>query len=210
MWQRFTERARKVIFYAQEEAGRLGHTRVGPEHLLLGLVRESDSVAERILHRLGLSLHKIRHELERQMPKAVTAPSKDFQLTPGAKRVIDLAYDEARQLLNNYIGTEHLLLGVIREGNGLGSKVLVALGADLTRTRLELQQLQASGQPHEPDVTIPTRKLPVHRSADTSHVKGITDLLAELVAGQKRLEEKIEALFIKGARRHKDEEGENN
>ncbi len=142
MWQRFTERARKVVFYAQEEAGRLGENYVSTEHLLLGLVRENDSVAARILDRIGVSLGRIRSEIERQVARGDGRLGQDMQLTPRAKRVIDLAYDEARQLNNNYIGTEHLLLGLIREGEGLAGRVLSKLGVDLDRTRREVMHLQ--------------------------------------------------------------------
>src|SRR5688572_15558374 len=142
MWQRFTERARKVVFYAQEEAQKFGEGYVSTEHLLLGLVRESDSVAARVLEKLGVSLNRIRAEVEKQLPRGDARPSQDMTLTPRAKRVIDLAYDEARNLNNNYIGTEHLLLGLIREGDGLAGRVLAKLGVDLERTRREVMALQ--------------------------------------------------------------------
>ncbi|MCS7308803.1 MAG: ATP-dependent Clp protease ATP-binding subunit [Armatimonadota bacterium] len=144
MWQRFTERARRVIFYAQEEAGRLGENYVSTEHLLLGLVREPDSVAARILERMGVSLSRVRSEIERQVSRGEGRLGQETQLTPRAKRVIDLAYDEARQLNNNYIGTEHLLLGLIREGEGLAGRVLAKLGVDLERARREVMALQSS------------------------------------------------------------------
>lgn len=142
MWQRFTERARRVVFFAQEEAGRLGENYVSTEHLLLGLVRENDSVAARILDRMGVSMGRIRSEIERQVTRGDGRLGQDMQLTPRAKRVIDLAYDEARNLNNNYIGTEHLLLGLIREGEGLAGRVLQKLGVDLERTRREVMSLQ--------------------------------------------------------------------
>ena len=142
MWQRFTERARRVIFFAQEEAGRLGENFVTTEHLLLGLVRENDSVAARILERMGVGLNRIRAEVERQVTRGDGRLGQDMQLTPRAKRVIDLAYDEARQLNNNYIGTEHLLLGLIREGEGLAARILAKLGVDIERTRREVMSLQ--------------------------------------------------------------------
>jgi ATP-dependent Clp protease ATP-binding subunit ClpA len=142
MWQRFTERARRVVFFAQEEAGRLGENYVSTEHMLLGLVRENDSVAARILDRMGVSLGRIKSEIERQVTRGDNTLGKDMQLTPRCKRVIDLAYDEARQLSNNYIGTEHLLLGLIREGDGLAGRVLAKLGVELERTRREVLALQ--------------------------------------------------------------------
>ncbi len=160
MWQRFTERARKVVFYAQEEAGRLGENYVSTEHLLLGLVRENDSVAARILDRLGVSLGRIRSEIERQVTRGDGRLGQDMQLTPRAKRVIDLAYDEARQLNNNYIGTEHLLLGLIREGEGLAGRVLSKLGVDLERTRREVTSLQEGGDNPQGATASPKRRTP--------------------------------------------------
>jgi ornithine carbamoyltransferase len=135
MWQRFSERARRVIFYSQEEAARLGENYVAPEHMLLGLVRDDDSVAARILDRLGVPLDRVRSEIEKQVTPGPGHRGQDMQLTPPAKRVIDLSYEEARQLSNNYIGTEHLLLGLLREGNSLAAQVLIALGASLEQAR---------------------------------------------------------------------------
>src|SRR2546425_5242204 len=163
MWQRFTERARRVVFFAQEEAGRLGENYVSTEHLLLGLVRENDSVAARILDRLGVSLGRIRSEIERQVTRGDGRLGQDMQLTPRAKRVIDLAYDEARQLNNNYIGTEHLLLGLIREGEGLAGRVLAKLGVDLERTRREVMPFQENDSPSGGGGT-PTTAGKQHRS----------------------------------------------
>ncbi len=142
MWQRFTERARKVVFYAQEEAQKYGEGYVSTEHLLLGLVRESDSVAARVLERMQVGLGRVREEIEEQLHRGEQRPSQEMALTPRAKRVIDLAYDEARNLNNNYIGTEHLLLGLIREGDGLAGRVLGKLGVDLDRARREVMALQ--------------------------------------------------------------------
>ena len=143
MWQRFTERARRAVFFAQEEAGRLGENYISTEHLLLGLVRENDSVAARILDRMGVSLGRIRNEIERNVTRGDGKPGTDMQLTPRAKRVIDLAYDEARQLSNNYIGTEHLLLGLIREGQGLAGRVMAKLGMELEKTRREVMHIHS-------------------------------------------------------------------
>ncbi|MBW3625316.1 MAG: ATP-dependent Clp protease ATP-binding subunit [Armatimonadetes bacterium] len=142
MWQRFTERTRRVIFFAQEEAARLGENYVGTEHLLLGLVRENDSVAARILERLGVNLTRVRQEIERQVSRGDGRLGQEMQLTPRAKRVIDLAYEEARTLNNNYIGTEHLLLGLVRESEGIAGRVLARLGVELERTRREVMALQ--------------------------------------------------------------------
>ena len=154
MWQRFTERARKTVFYAQEEAGRSGQNYVSTEHLLLGLIRENDNVACRILVRMNIDPDLLRSEIERQIERGDGRLGQDMQLTPRAKRIIDLAYDEARQLNNNYIGTEHLLLGMVREGEGLAGKTLVTLGVDLERTRLEVRALQENRT--EPSKPMPT------------------------------------------------------
>ncbi len=144
MWQRFTERARKVVFYAQEEAQKFGESYISTEHLLLGLVRERDCFGAQVLERMGVSLNKIRSEVEKQLPRREHKPTQEMTLTPRAKRVIDLAYDEARNLNNNYIGTEHLLLGLIREGDGLAGRVLAKLGVELERARREVMALQDS------------------------------------------------------------------
>jgi Clp amino terminal domain, pathogenicity island component len=143
IWQRFTERARRVVFFAQEEAARLGENYVGTEHLLLGLVRENDSVAAQVLDRMGISGESVRGAVLRQVTRGSGNLGQDMQLTPRAKRVIDLAYEQARQLKNNYIGTEHLLLGLIGEEGGLAGRVLRELGADLKRARRVVAGMQS-------------------------------------------------------------------
>src|SRR5207253_204172 len=140
MWQRFTERARRLVFFAQEEAGRLGENYVSTEHLLLGLIRESDSVGAHVLLLLGISLQQIRQEVEREVRRGDGRLGRDMQLAPRARRVIDLAYEEARRLNNNYIGTEHLLLGLIREADGLAGRVLLKVGVDLEQARLKIRR----------------------------------------------------------------------
>jgi excisionase family DNA binding protein len=142
MWQRFTERARNIIFFAQEEATRVGENYVGTEHILLGLIREKDCLAAKILTRLDVSLYAIRAEVESRMSQGEGTIGKEMQLTPKSKRVIDMAYEEARQLNNVYIGTEHLLLGVLRVDDGMAAQVLTKLGADLARVRQELLAMQ--------------------------------------------------------------------
>ena len=146
MWQRFTERARKVVFYAQEEAQRFGEGYVSTEHLLLGLVGEQDNVACRIVEKCGVSPDRIREEVENQLPADAAPPSTDMTLSPPAKRVIDLAYHEARNLNNNYIGTEHILLGLIAEADGLAGRVLVRLGVTLELARTYAVELAESGR----------------------------------------------------------------
>ncbi len=162
MWQRFTERARRVVFFAQEEATRLGENLVCTEHLLLGLVRENDSVAARILDRLGVTLETIRGEIDRQVVAGSGPVGEDMQLAPRAKRVIDLSYDEARHLNNDYIGTEHLLLGLIREGEGLAGRVLAHLGVELEQARQQVVQIQDENKASIAGVTVDDR--PVRRA----------------------------------------------
>jgi ATP-dependent Clp protease ATP-binding subunit ClpA len=152
MWQRFTERARRVVFFAQEEATRLGVSEVGSDHLLLGLLRESDSVAARILNRLNVPQDQMRDKLERRVIRGDGRLGQNTQLTAEAKRAIELAFDEVRALNNKYLGTEHLLLGLIRHEGSLAASLLAASGVDLERARAEVRVLQDndSGMPQDP------------------------------------------------------------
>ena len=131
----WTAVARRAIFNAQEEASRLGEKYVSTEHLLLGLVRENDSVAARILDRMGVSLGRVRSEIERRVTWGDGRYGKYILPTPDVKRAIDFVYEEAKLLGNNYIGTEHLLLGLIREKKGLAGQILAELGMELEQTR---------------------------------------------------------------------------
>ena len=151
MFNRFTERARKVILLAKEEAKRFNHDYMGTEHILLGLIREGEGVAAAVLQKLGLSPEKIRLEVEKLVQSGpTTMVSGDIPFTPKAKKVIELAMEEARSLGHNYIGTEHLLLGLIREGEGVASQVLMNLGLDLNRVRSEVITLLGSSTPATP------------------------------------------------------------
>jgi ATP-dependent Clp protease ATP-binding subunit ClpC len=148
MFERFTERARRVLGLAQEEAKRLGHDYVGTEHILLGLVREGEGVAAEVLGNLGISLDSIRIEVEKLAPKGSEMLTYgDIPFTPHAKRVLELAVEEARRLGHNYIGTEHLLLGLIREGESIGAKALISLGVNLDTVREEVIKLLGGGIP---------------------------------------------------------------
>ena len=126
MWQRFSERARRIVFYAQEETRRFNMAYVSTEHLLLGLCREDDTTAAIILRSLSISLQDIKAEIEKRLPMGSESATSDLVLTPRAKRVIDLAYEEARDVNDGFIGTEHLLLGMIREHDGMAGRVLEA------------------------------------------------------------------------------------
>ena len=145
MFNRFTERARKVILLAKEEAKRFNHDYIGTEHILLGLVREGEGVAAAVLASFGLSPDKIRLEVEKLVqPGPATVVSGDLPFTPKAKKVIELAMEEARALGHNYIGTEHLLLGLIREGEGVASQVLMNLGLELEKCLQSVQLLNCA------------------------------------------------------------------
>jgi ATP-dependent Clp protease ATP-binding subunit ClpA len=135
MFERFTDRARQTVVLAQEEARRLGHNYIGTEHLLLGLLREGEGVAAQTLGRLGISLADVRSDVVRIIGELSEAPSGHIPFTPRSKKVLELSLREALQLGHNYIGTEHILLGLVREGEGVAAQVLVARGADLKRVR---------------------------------------------------------------------------
>jgi excisionase family DNA binding protein len=145
-FDRFTERARKVLTLANEEARRFQHNYVGTEHLLLGLVREGQGVAGQVLKNLGIELEQVRQSVETIIGRGDRIVLGEIGLTPRAKKVIELAVDEARQLGHRYIGTEHMLLGMIREGEGIAAGVLISLGAKLEQVRTEtmhvLSQIQ--------------------------------------------------------------------
>jgi ATP-dependent Clp protease ATP-binding subunit ClpC len=148
MFNRFTERARKVVILAKEEARRFNHDYIGTEHILLGLIREGEGVAATVLQKLGLSLENIRLEIEKLVqPGPTTQIIGDIPFTPRAKKALELAAEEARSLGHNYIGTEHLLLGLIREGEGIASQVLLNLGLDLSTVRNEVMELLGSALP---------------------------------------------------------------
>jgi len=149
MFNRFTERARKVIILAKEEARRFNHDYIGTEHILLGLIREGEGVAATVLQKLGVSLENIRLEIEKLVqPGPTTQIIGDIPFTPRAKKALELAAEEARSLGHNYIGTEHLLLGLIREGEGMASQVLLNLGLDLNTVRNEVMELLGSVLPN--------------------------------------------------------------
>src|SRR6201992_64873 len=141
MFERFTDRARRVVVLAQEEARMLNHNYIGTEHILLGLIHEGEGVAAKSLESLGISLEGVRSQVEEIIGQGQQAPSGHIPFTPRAKKVLELSLREALQLGHNYIGTEHILLGLIREGDGVAAQVLVNLGADLNQVRQQVIQL---------------------------------------------------------------------
>ncbi|HEX6207452.1 MAG TPA: Clp protease N-terminal domain-containing protein, partial [Actinomycetota bacterium] len=158
MFERFTDRARRVVVLAQEEARLLNHNYIGTEHILLGLIHEGEGVAAKALESLGISLEAVRQQVEDIIGQGQSAPTGHIPFTPRAKKVLELSLREALQLGHNYIGTEHILLGLIREGEGVAAKVLQKLGADLNRVRQQVIQLLSgytgkeatAGAPGEP------------------------------------------------------------
>src|SRR2546423_4588092 len=172
---KFTERARKVLSLAQEEAQRFQHNYIGTENLLLGLVREGEGVAAKVLSNLGVELNKVRSAVEFIIGRGDRIVLGEIGLTPRAKKVIELAVDEARRLNHHYIGTEHLLLGLVREGEGIAAGVLESLGVNLEKVRTQtIQVLSQSGAPHERDAK--------HSKTPTIDQMGI-DLTAAARAG---------------------------
>ncbi len=150
MFERFTDRARRVVVLAQEEARMLNHNYIGTEHILLGLIHEGEGVAAKALESLGISLEAVRQQVEEIIGQGQQAPSGHIPFTPRAKKVLELSLREALQLGHNYIGTEHILLGLIREGEGVAAQVLVKLGADLNKVRQQVIQLLNGYQSKEP------------------------------------------------------------
>ena len=146
-FDKFTERARRVLTLAQEEAQRFNHNYIGTEHLLLGLVREGEGVAAKVLANLGVELNKVRSAVEFIIGRGDRPVTGEIGLTPRAKKVIELAVDEARRLGHHYIGTEHLLLGLVREGEGIAAGVLESLGVSLEKVRAEVTRVLAQTMP---------------------------------------------------------------
>ncbi|NOW01280.1 ATP-dependent Clp protease ATP-binding subunit [Isoptericola chiayiensis] len=150
MFERFTDRARRVVVLAQEEARMLNHNYIGTEHILLGLIHEGEGVAAKALESLGISLDGVRAQVTEIIGEGQQAPSGHIPFTPRAKKVLELSLREALQLGHNYIGTEHILLGLIREGEGVAAQVLTKMGADLNKVRQQVIQLLSGYQGKEP------------------------------------------------------------
>ena len=158
MFERFTDRARRVVVLAQEEARMLKHNYVGTEHLLLGLIHEGQGVGAKALESLGIGLDMVRHEVEEVVGEGQEAPSGHIPFTPRAKTVLELSLREALELNHDYIGTEHILLGLIREGDGVAAQVLVMLGADQNRVRQQVIQLLHGRSAEEAGSTRPAER----------------------------------------------------
>jgi ATP-dependent Clp protease ATP-binding subunit ClpC len=143
MFERFTDRARRVVVLAQEEARMLNHNYIGTEHILLGLIHEGEGVAAKALESLGISLEAVRQQVEEIIGQGQQAPSGHIPFTPRAKKVLELSLREAMQLDDSYIGTEHILLGLIREGEGVAAQVLIKLDGNLNKVRQQVIRMKA-------------------------------------------------------------------
>ncbi len=153
VWSRYTEKARKVIVYAEEEARRLGHNWIYPEHFLLGLTRVTDSFGACLLKWMGISLESIRREVERFTPQGDLGLGQEIKLTSRGRRVLQLVCKEADELGDDHIGTEHLLLGILCEREGMAAQILNKLGVDIELVRTEvikLHSIEGPGEPQQP------------------------------------------------------------
>jgi ATP-dependent Clp protease ATP-binding subunit ClpA len=168
MFERFTDRARRVVVLAQEEARMLDHNYIGTEHILLGLIHEGEGVAAKALESLEISLEAVRQQVEEIIGHGQQAQAGHIPFTPRAKKVLELSLREAIQLGHNYIGTEHILLGLIREGEGVAAQVLVRLGADLNRVRRQVIQLLHGARGEKPPQDIAYARIPVRGSRQAS------------------------------------------
>ena len=195
MFDRFTDRSRRVVVLAQEEARMLNHDTIGTEHLLLGLIHEGEGVAARALESLGISLEAVRQEVEAVIGRGEETPSGRMPFTARAKKVLELSLREAIQLGHNYIGTEHILLGLLREGDGVAAQVLVKLGADLNRVRQQVIRLLHG---YAPDVLIDSHTFNSRLSAVEQRVGIAPDTgdldLPSLAEKVRQLSEEIERL----------------
>jgi ATP-dependent Clp protease ATP-binding subunit ClpA len=179
MFERFTVRARRVVVLAQEEARDLGHDYIGTEHLLLGLLPDTEAVAVRVLDGLGISREAVREQVVARVGRAGRTPVGHIPFTPQAKKSLELSLREALQLGHNHIGTEHLLLGLIREGEGVAAQVLTGLGADLARVRDKVLELVPGGPAEAREFT---------RRRAATPFPGVSDIIRRLDTIARRLD----------------------
>jgi ATP-dependent Clp protease ATP-binding subunit ClpA len=204
MFQRFTDQARRIVVLAQEEASRLKHNYIGTEHILLGLIREGKGVAAEALKSLGISLDPVRQQVEEIIGRGQEAPQGHIPFTPRAKKVLELSLRESKQLGHDYIGTEHILLGLIREGDGVAAQVLVKLGADRKRVRQQVIQLLHGRAAEEPGPGVEVRPEMAEQQAGTG--PGTSDLDEQIEAARTEKEAAIEAQDFERAVAQRDRE----
>ncbi|BDA42949.1 Chaperone protein ClpC1, chloroplastic [Coccomyxa sp. Obi] len=194
MFERFTEKAIKVVMLAQEEARRLGHNFVGTEQILLGLIGESTGIAAKVLKSMGVNLKDARVEVEKIIGRGSGFVAVEIPFTPRAKRVLELSLEEARQLGHNYIGTEHILLGLLREGEGVAARVLETLGADVTKIRTQVIRMVGESQD---TVTVgggsgsSSNKMPTLEEYGTNLTTQATEGKLDPVVGRKKEIERV-------------------
>src|SRR5437870_6644454 len=194
-FDKFTERARKVLQLAQEEAQRFNHNYIGTEHLLLGLVREGEGVAAKVLGNLGVELNKVRSAVEFIIGRGDRTVAGDIGLTPRAKKVIELSVDEARRLNHHYIGTEHLLLGLVREGEGIDAGVLESLGVSLDKVRSQVIYVLNQSAAYSQEGGKPSSKTPYVDALGTDLTAlAASGKLGPLIGRQKEIERVIQIL----------------
>ncbi len=189
LFERFTDRARRVLVLAQEEARLLNHSFIGTEHILLGLIHEGEGLAAKALESLGISLEAVREKVEETIGPAGSAPTGSPPFTPRAKKVLELSLREALQLGHNYIGTEHMLLGLVREGEGVAAQVLVSLGADLPRVRQQVIQLLSGYQGREASFEVRPGRVVGLRRPGTPLLAVGKEVQAEVVRAGRRPED---------------------
>jgi ATP-dependent Clp protease ATP-binding subunit ClpC len=197
MFERFTDRARRVVVLAQEEARLLNHNYIGTEHILLGLIHEGEGVAAKALESLGISLEAVRAQVEEIIGQGQSAPTGHIPFTPRAKKVLELSLREALQLGHNYMGTEHILLGILREGEGVAAQVLAGFGADYARVRGQvLLLLNGEGEQAGPRTRLVRMTLP----------EDLRELDEQIVQVRRQKEAAIQANDVEGAAALRDRE----
>jgi ATP-dependent Clp protease ATP-binding subunit ClpC len=186
MFEKFTDRARRVVVLAQEEARMLNHNYIGTEHILLGLVHEDDGVAAKAFRNLDISGEAVRQQVEEIIGRGEISPGGHIPFTPRAKKVLELSLRESIHLGHNYIGTEHILLGLLREGEGVAAQVLVRLGADLNQVRREVIRL-VSGNVSDEGIG----DLPSAAERELGTFDEIIVLLRDIARRVKRIEQRL-------------------
>src|SRR6266568_3654956 len=199
MFERFSDRARRVVVLAQEEARMLNHNYIGTEHILLGLIHEGEGVAAKALESLSISLDAVRQQVEEIIGQGQAAPTGHIPFTPRAKKVLELSLREALQLGHNYIGTEHILLGLIREGEGVAAQVLQKLGADLNRVRQQVIQLLSGYTGGKGEPGSPTEQTPQGSMVLDQFGRNLTQLAREtkldpVIGREKEIERVMQVL----------------
>jgi ATP-dependent Clp protease ATP-binding subunit ClpA len=189
MFERFTDRARRVVVQAQEEASERGHNYIGTEHLLLGILHDAESVAAEALHALNADFDALREDVDTTIPRGDATPSGHIPFTPRAKKILELALRECHSLRHDYIGTEHMLLALVREGDGVGARVLAQRGIGYKQVRQEVIRLVPLGEP---------RRRPVWPSpAPAEPGLRMNDPMQEILNQLREISERLTAIEVR-------------